>query len=194
MIIVGLTGGIGSGKTTVAAMFAAYGVPVYIADDEAKKLMNSDPDLITEIISLFGNDAYEDGQLNRRFLADKIFTNESLRAQMNALVHPAVHRHFEAWKKQQDYPYVIYEAAILIENGGYKNCDYVILIVADKTLKMNRLKERDDSSTAQIEARMNAQWSDERKKAYVNFTLQNTTLDHLKSQVEYLHQMLLSME
>ncbi|MFT4832113.1 MAG: dephospho-CoA kinase, partial [Psychroserpens sp.] len=117
MRLIGLTGGIGSGKSTVAKMFATLGVPVYNSDTEAKVLMGSSMKIKQAIIELFGNEAYLDNVLNRDFIAKKVFSDKEVLNQLNAIVHPAVKEHFESWVKKQDYPYIIQEAAIIFENG-----------------------------------------------------------------------------
>src|SRR5690606_20719035 len=142
MIIVGLTGGIGSGKTTVAKEFQSLGIPIYIADDEAKKLMNTSKVLKRQLIDLFGEEAYVDNSLNRPFIADIIFKNEAYLQKMNAIVHPKVGIHFKNWASKQHTAYVIKEAAVLFENNGYKQCDYVITVTAPKDLRIERLLKR----------------------------------------------------
>lgn len=137
MKIVGLTGGIGSGKTTVAKQFQALGIPVYIADDEAKKLMNRSKIIKRKLKALFGDEAYKDNTLNRPFLADKIFNNAENLEKMNAVVHPKVASHFKNWVKKQIAPYVLKESAILFENGAYKDCDLIITVTAPLELRKN---------------------------------------------------------
>src|SRR5699024_4828459 len=128
MIIVGLTGGIGSGKTTVAKFFHALGVPVYIADEEAKKLMLSQP-VKKEIIAIWGEESYfPSGKLNRKYLASRVFNDEEQLSKLNNIVHPRVEEHFQNWVKHQSAHFVIYEAAILFETGKYKEVDYSILV------------------------------------------------------------------
>ncbi len=191
MKVLGLTGGIGSGKTTVANMFRELGVPVYIADDEAKKLMNSDPLVQQKIISLFGKEAYENNTLNRKFLAGRVFGNKDLLEKLNAIVHPAVGKHFEEWKKIQTGEYVVYEAAILFEKGGYKKCDKTLLITAPLEVKLERIMARDKSTREEIEARMNNQWPDEKKAKMADFILSNIDLEETRREVRKIHQMML---
>lgn len=191
MKVLGLTGGIGSGKTTVANMFRELGVPVYIADDEAKKLMTSDPLVQKQIISVFGKEAYENNLLNRKFLAGRVFGNKDLLEKLNAIVHPAVGKNFEEWKKIQTGKYVVYEAAILFEKGGYKKCDKTLLITAPLEVKLERIMARDGSSREEIQARMNNQWPDEKKAKMANFILSNIDLDETRREVRKIHQMML---
>lgn len=188
MIIVGLTGGIGSGKTTVAKAFEALGIPVYIADVEAKKLMNCSKVIKRKLTTLFGEQAYLNGKLNRSFLADIIFNDKNYLEQMNAIVHPRVKRHFEKWVAKQDAPYVIKEVAILFEKGGYKLCDYVITVTASKPLRIERLLKRDNSTKEKIEAIMKNQWDDKSKMELSDFVIVNEKLENTKSQVEIIHQ------
>lgn len=191
MKVLGLTGGIGSGKTTVANMFRELGVPVYIADDEAKKLMTSDPLVQKQIISVFGKEAYENNLLNRKFLAGRVFGNKDLLEKLNAIVHPAVGKNFEEWKKIQTGKYLVYEAAILFEKGGYKKCDKTLLITAPLEVKLERIMARDGSSREEIQARMNNQWPDEKKAKMANFILSNIDLDETRREVRKIHQMML---
>ena len=145
MKIIGLTGGIGSGKTTVAKMFSELGIPVYIADTEARKLSNRSKVIRRKLIDLLGQEAYIENRLNRTFVAEKIFNDTDLLKAVNAIIHPKVASHFKRWVKKQQGPYVIKEAAILFENGGYKQCDKTILIVAPEALRIERLLARDQS-------------------------------------------------
>jgi dephospho-CoA kinase len=187
MKIVGLTGGIGSGKTTVAKAFQALGVPIYIADEEAKKLMNSSKVLKRQLINLFGEKAYVDNSLNKPFIADIIFNDDSYLQKMNSIVHPKVGVHFKKWVSKQQADYVIKEAAILFENNGYKQCDYIIVVTAPKDLRIERLLKREPTTKEKIEAVMNNQWSDEAKIKLSDFVIDNTTIEHMKAQVLEIH-------
>ena len=191
MIIVGLTGGIGSGKTTVAKAFNRLGVPVYIADDEAKKLMHRSKIIKRKLTTLFGEKAYVNGELNKPVIANIIFNDKTYLQKMNAIVHPKVSRHFEKWVLKQKAPYVIKEVAILFEKGGDKTCDYVITVVADKTLRIKRLLERDNTSKEKIEAIMKNQWTDEEKIKKSDFVIDNTNLENTKEQVLKIHNKIL---
>lgn len=187
MKVIGLTGGIGSGKSTVARMFQELGVPVYIADDEAKKLMNEDKEVRTKIIKLFGDEAYNGSGLNRKFIASKVFDDKELLEKLNSVVHPAVAKHFEKWKVQQKAQYVIYEAAILFEKGGYKKCDYNILVTAPVNLRIERILLRDKVTVEEIQARMNNQWPDEKKEKMADVVLRNIDLSETKKDVLQIH-------
>ncbi|MBQ0768684.1 MAG: dephospho-CoA kinase [Bizionia sp.] len=189
-----LTGGIGSGKTTVAKMFATLGVPIYIADDEAKKLMVTSKVIKQKLIALFGDAAYKDNVLNRPFLAESIFNNKALLEQMNAIVHPEVKTHFMDWKAQQKAPYVIKEAAIVFENGSYKNYDFIITVYAPKAIKMDRVLQRDTTTEEKIEAIMKNQWPDEEKIKLSNYVIENLNLDKTKKQVLAIHSKLLEIK
>jgi dephospho-CoA kinase len=191
MKVVGLTGGIGSGKTTVANFFAEQGVPVYIADVEAKKLQNESKTVIEQITALFGPDAYKDGILDRKFVSGKVFNDPEKLEALNNIVHPQVVLHFDRWKENQDSDYIIYEAAILFEKGGYKKCDYTILVVADHETKIDRLKKRDKSEISEIKARMDHQWSDEKKLNLADFVIENKDLADTRREVVRIHQILL---
>src|SRR5690606_21819433 len=151
MKIVGLTGGIGSGKTTVAKMFSELGVPIYIADIEAKKLTNSSAVIRRKLINLLGEEAYFHGSLNRELVADKILTDKTLVNEVNARIHPEVAADFKKWARKQRSNYVIKEAAILFENGGYKECDIVILVTAPKAVRIERIMARDKATKEDIE-------------------------------------------
>jgi len=191
MIIVGLTGGIGSGKTTVANMFIELGIPIYIADVEAKKLMNSSKVIKRELIQLFGTNAYSDGKINKAFLADKIFNDKDLLVEMNAVIHPKVKMHFKKWIKIQRSLYVIYEAAILFENGGYKECDYIITVTAPETVRIQRIIQRDNSTKQSVRAIMDNQWNDAKKVKLSHFVIENKELSQTAKQVKNIHQKIL---
>lgn len=193
MKIVGLTGGIGSGKTTVAKQFQALGIPVYIADDEAKKLMNRSKIIKRKLIALFGDEAYKDNTLNRPFLADKIFNNAENLEKMNAVVHPKVASHFKNWLKKQIAPYVLKESAILFENGAYKDCDLIITVTAPLELRKKRILKRDNTTLEKIQAIINNQWSDESKISKSHFVITNKDLEETKQQVQLTHNKIVNL-
>lgn len=187
MIVVGLTGGIGSGKTTVAKQFMALGIPVYIADEEAKKLMNTSQVIKRKLIQLFGNEAYVNEELNKSFIANIIFNDKSYLKKMNAIVHPRVAAHFKKWVLKQNTPYVIKEVAILFENEGYKQCDYVITVIAPKSIRIERLLKRDATTKDKVEAIMKNQWSDEEKTKLSDYVITNIDLENTKNKVLKIH-------
>lgn len=187
MKLIGLTGGIGSGKTTVAKMFSKLGVPVYIADTEAKKLTNSSKLIRRELTQLLGEKTYLEDGLNRKYVADKIFNDKSLLEAVNKIIHPKVAAHFNTWAAKQKTAYVIKEAAILFENGSYRHFDKIILVTAPKELRIARVKARDNASTVEIEQRMDNQWSDEKKEKLADFIIENIDLETTQKSVEALH-------
>jgi len=192
MKTVGLTGGIGSGKTTIATMFNELGIPIYIADIEAKKLTNSSEEIKAELLKILGDNAYNEDGLNRKYVADQIFNDAELLKKVNKIIHPQVAKHFKNWAKQQSEAYCIKEAAILFENGGYKECDYTILVTAPKETRIDRILKRDDTTEAEIKSRMDNQWPDEKKIELADFVIENTDLDATKEQVVKVHEYLIN--
>ena len=190
MKIVGLTGGIGSGKTTVARMFNAMCVPVYNSDERAKELMVKSEDLVNGIKSLLGEKAYTDNVLNREYVARKVFADKELLQSLNALVHPAVRNDFNEWADKQDADYVIQEAAILFENGAYEKFDRMILVTAPKMIRLKRIMQRDNESEDNILARMSHQWDDVKKSPLAHFVIENTDLEKTKTEVQKIHEKL----
>ncbi len=191
MIRIGLTGGIGSGKTTVAAMFEDLGVAVYNSDLEAKRLMKEDPKIRTAITTLFGERAYQNKALNRKLIAEKAFNNKELLIALNQIVHPAVREDFKSWVEQQKGHYVIQEAAILFENGGYKEFDKMILVTAPKKVRIARIKERDNLTEKAILERMQHQWPVKKKKELAQFVIKNKNLEDTRNQVRKIHKQIL---
>jgi dephospho-CoA kinase len=182
--IIGLTGGIGSGKTTVAKMFSEQGIPVYIADEEAKKLMDLD-EIIEEVRITFGNDIIVNNKIDRAKLAKIVFNNAEQLKKLNNIVHPAVQKHFKNWLKiHYSAPYVIKEAAILFETNGHKQCDKVITVVAPQLLRIERVVLRDKSDKESVLQRINNQWSDEKKIMLSDFVIENIDLEKTKKQVD----------
>tara|TARA_R110002020_G_scaffold352573_1_gene565621 strand:- start:5819 stop:6406 length:588 start_codon:yes stop_codon:yes gene_type:complete len=192
MKIIGLTGGIGSGKTTVAKMFSELGVPIYIADIEAKKLTNSSKAIRRKLIKLLGEESYSEEGLNRAFVAEKIFNDKGLLNSVNEIIHPKVAAHFKKWVLKQNFPYVIKEAAILFENGSYKECDTVILVTAPKPIRIKRILERDKTTEADIQQRMDNQWNDEDKIQLADIVVNNIDLETTKKRIAEIHKALLS--
>ena len=190
MKVVGLTGGIGSGKTTITTMFNELGIPVYIADIEAKKLTNSSEEIKLKLITILGKNAYNKNGLNRKYVADKIFNDSELLKQVNHIIHPKVAKHFKQWVQQQEGSYCIKEAAILFENGTYKNCDYTILVTAPQKTRIDRILKRDNTTTSQIMSRMDNQWSDSKKKKLADFVIENIDIKDTREQVLKIHEYL----
>ena len=191
--IVGITGGIGSGKTRIVELFVSLGVPCYIADREAKRLMNEDADVKKAIIGLFGNEAYASGILDRTLLGNIVFTQPQKLNALNAIVHPAVAKDFKNWVDNQHYPYVIKEVSILFETGGYKQVDKTLLITAPKETRIARVMKRDASSKKSIIDRMQNQWSDDKKIPLADFVIENSVWEQTKKEVKQLHQQFLNL-
>ena len=185
--ILGLTGGIGSGKTTVAKMFEALGVPVYNADQSAKMLMQSSQDLKVKIKQLLGEDAYTENRLNKAFISEKIFNNKVLLSQINALVHPEVARDFNSWLTLQTSVYVIKEVAILFETAAEDQFDYILTVTAPEAIRIQRIIERDQIALTKIKAVISNQLQDSEKTVKSDFVILNTDLNDTKNQVYDIH-------
>ena len=190
MKVVGLTGGIGSGKSTVARMFEELGIPVYYADDRAKLLMNSSPALKKEIVTLFGENAYDNGHLNRPFIAGIVFRNKDKLNKLNSLVHPEVKKDFAGWIKDQKGPYVIQENPLIFEKDQAEQFDLVLTVIAPTAVKLKRIMDRDHLTEAQVMERMDNQLDDEVKMKGSDFVIDNQTLENTKLQVKNIHQQL----
>ncbi len=187
MLFIGLTGGIGSGKTTVGRLFTELGVPVYNSDREAKLLMEESGTVREAIKALLGEQAYEENKPNRPLIASRVFGNHDLLEKLNGIIHPAVRADFDSWAGRQRFPYVIQEAAILFENGSYTKFDKVILVCAPREVRIKRIEERDGSSRAEIEARMAHQWDDDRKRFLADFVIDNLDLEITRQEVLKIH-------
>ena len=193
MLKVGLTGGIGSGKTTVAKIFEILGIPVYYADLEAKKLMNSSPQLIEEIKHLFGADAYIDGKLNRAYIAEKVFNDKQKLQKLNSIVHPYTIEHGKKWMNGQNTPYAIKEAALIFESGIQGEFDKIIGVFAPNTLRMQRAMKRDGLSYEQVIERMQNQIEDDIKIKLCDAVIINDEQKMLVPQVLELHEKFLQI-
>lgn len=183
--VAGITGGIGSGKSTAAKFFEELGIPVYNSDTRAKTIQNENSEVKVKIIAAFGEEAYNENGLNKPYLSKQVFQNNEKLKLLNSIVHPAVFQDFEDWKKAQKSDIVMKEAAILIESGSYKDCDVVISVVVDLETRIARTVERDGLSREEILARINNQISDEERIAKSDFIIDNNgDLAHLKNEVE----------
>jgi dephospho-CoA kinase len=194
MKIVGLTGGIGSGKSAVLSVFSSLGVPCYQSDSSAKKLMQQDPELINQIKALFRDDLYEGEKLNRGKLAEVVFADKSKLESLNAIVHPRVKEDFQLFLSQQNADYVIKEAAILFETGGAEDCDVTILVTAPEDLRIERVMKREKSKVEHIKSRMRHQWSDEKKIPMADYVINNIDWDKTLKKVEEIHQKLVRIK
>lgn len=184
MIKVGITGGIGSGKTTVCKVFRVLGIPVFEADTTAKQLMNTDAELRKKLIGLFGTAVYQPDQtIDRKYLAGIVFTNPSLLAQLNELVHPVVRKAFEEWYLIQHSPYVLHEAAILFESGFYRMMDKTITVVTSEKQRIERVVKRDRLTVELVKQRMKNQWSDDEKIKLADFVIGNNDRELIIPQI-----------
>lgn len=178
--IIGLTGGIGSGKTTVANEFASYGIPVYITDQEAKKLMQSDT-VLNQIQAEFGDAIFENGILIRERLSEIVFNDSNSLTKLNSIVHPAVKQHFKQWLlEHKNEQFIVYESAILFESGSYKECDFIVTVVAPLEIRIKRVIDRDKTTREKVLERIKNQWNDEEKSSKSDFIIENTNMEALK--------------
>jgi dephospho-CoA kinase len=192
MLKVGLTGGIGSGKSTVARIFEILGIPVYYADDRARALMQEDPALVSAIKNLLGSSAYHpDGTIDRKYIASRVFKDTDLLKALEAIVHPAVGRDAEEWHHRQQAPYTIREAALLFENGSYRQLDVMITVYAPKEIRIRRVMERDGISRELVLDRLGKQMLDEEKIKLADHTIYNDGQHSLIEQVMQIHQELI---
>ena len=182
--IIGLTGGIGSGKTTLVNHMESLGVPVFIADEEAKKAMQS-PQVLDNVKANFGNAIFENGHLNRQQLASIVFSNPDKLKELNSIIHPEVKRLFAIWLDQHKaVPFVVYETAILFESGSYQNCDYIITVTAALEDRIIRVMQRDNCSREQVLQRINVQWTDEERALKSNYVIDNTSTQSAKHEID----------
>ncbi len=195
MLRIGLTGGIGSGKSTVARIFKVLGIPVYDADQHAKRLMNTDERLRKEITELLGETAYHQGALNRGYVASRIFADPDLLAGLNRLVHPVVHQDFLRWCDQHEhFPYVVEEAAILVESGGYKHVDRIVVVCASEEIRIARVKQRDGTGRNEIRKRMKQQMGTDELIKYSDDVVNNNGEQLLVPQILDLHRKFVSLQ
>lgn len=182
--IIGLTGGIGSGKTTIATFFKAKGVPIYIADNQARKIMDSQ-EIITAIKKVFGNAVFENETLNRQKLAAIVFDNPEKLKLLNSIIHPAVKNDFNLWiLNHKSAAFIIYESAILFESGSFTNCDLIINVIAPIETRIQRVMERDNTSREAVLKRIERQWTDEQRSKKSDFNIVNSTLETTELELE----------
>lgn len=193
MLRIGLTGGIGSGKTTVAQIFNVLGIPVYSSDDSAKRLMNEDEHLKKKIIQSFGKESYRDGKLNRKYLADVAFSDQQKTELLNSLVHPATIKDAIAWMENQNAPYVIKEAALIFESGSNQFLDFVIGVKSPLSLRIERIMKRNNVTAEEVALRMNLQMDEDEKLNRCDFIIINDEKEMLILQVLSLHQKFLEL-
>lgn len=189
---IGLTGGIGSGKSFVADLLTKMGYPVYYSDSRSKELTKSNPTIREGLIAMFGEEVFKEEGLNTTLIAEKMFQDDALRLRINQLIHPIVRKDFEEWVSKQDKDLVFNEAAILFETGAYKTLDATILVYAPESLKIERVMSREKCSKEEVLARMNKQWSDEEKMKLTNYLIFNDEKIPLLAQIEKCITMLLT--
>lgn len=191
-MVIGITGGIGSGKSTVVRMFSEFkNTAIYIADDEAKKLMHSSPIIKNKLISEFGKEVYIKNQLNRPFLASIVFKNKIKLNILNSIVHPIVNNHFQEFiLKNEKKQYIIYENAILFENGSNIFCDKIITVTAPENIRIKRVLERDKTTENTVRNRIKNQWSETKKTLQSNYKIENLTLTNTKKEILRIHNIL----
>lgn len=191
---VGLTGGIGSGKTTIANLFALhFSIPVYIADTKAKELVANNKQLQQEIVTLLGEEAFVEGRYNTSFVAQEVFSNKEKLDKLNAIIHPYVQQDFLQWKQSQQAPYVIKEAAILFESGSYRDCDFIIMVTAPLEERIKRVMLRDKIDRETVEKRIKNQWNDEKKIELSTFVIENREIDKNLDKIEIIHSKIVKM-
>ena len=194
MLKIGLTGGIGTGKSTVANMFLQKGVPVYDSDARAKSIMSTDDNLKKELVSVFGENVFVKNQLNRAYLAEIVFSSYKELKKLNNIVHPFVANDFTHWVSKQSAKFIIKEAAILFESGAYKNVDKVILVSCPLSIRIQRVAKRDTLSESEIMKRVNNQMMQSEKAALSDFIIDNKhSLEGLQKQVDSVYSSILSL-
>lgn len=193
MLKIGLTGGIGSGKTTVAKVFETLGIPVYYADEATKRLMNSDENLKYLLIKNFGEATYKNGELDRKYLANIVFNDKDKLELLNSITHPATINDAEEWIKDQTTSYIIKEAALLFESGAAKNLDYFIGVYSPEELRINRVMQRDNISREEVLQRLSKQMDENKKMELCDFVIINNEEELVVPQILGIHQQLLKL-
>jgi len=192
MLKIGITGGIGSGKSTVCNLFKCLEVPIFNADEAGHRLLAEDSYVIEQVQHIFGKEVITEGKPDRKKIAEIVFTNPEKLTQLNAIIHPAVWKNFNEWATKQTSIYIIDEAAILYETGIYKQLDSTVLVIAPEQLRIQRVMQRDSMDEASVKNRMKNQWSDEDKRKIANFVITNDDINPLLPQVMEIHNAIIS--
>ncbi len=188
MICIGLTGGIGSGKSFIAEIFIRLGVPIYNADTRARHISDNNPDVKSNIVSLLGQNAYKKGLLNRQYVGGMVFDNPDLLESLNSIIHPAVEVDFLKWcSNNKEHRYIIKEAAILFETGSYRKLDSTILVVAPEEIRIKRVQKRDSTDTDSVKKRIDKQWKDQEKEKLADYIINNDEKTLLLPQIIDIH-------
>ena len=190
---IGLTGGIGSGKTLISVIFNHLGIPIYYADQAAKDLQNSDPEIIDKLTHLFGNDLYKDGNLNKGYLASIVFSNPEKLKALNTVMHPATVQAAAHWMQKQSTPYAIKEAALIFEANAQTELDYIIGVYAPENLRIQRTIQRDQLDVEQVKKRIQHQMNDDQKMKRCDFVIVNDEKQLLIPQVLSIHNQLITL-
>jgi dephospho-CoA kinase len=196
MLRIGITGGIGTGKTTVCKMFEKLGVPVYYADDRAKWINNNDTEVITALKSTFGEDIYQNGILNRSKLGEIVFSDKEKLEKLNTIVHPVVFRDAEQWQQEKQkagFYYTLKEAALLFETGSYKQLDKIIVVSAMENIRIERVMKRDNLSREEVLKRISKQMPQSEKEKAADFIIENSSMEAMETQVLELHEKILNL-
>lgn len=192
-MIVGLTGGIGSGKSTIAKMFKKLGVPVYDSDKEAKILMNTSGTIKNAVINLLGEKSYIKDKLHRKYVAQKVFNDPALLEKLNKIVHPEVKKHFQEWRAKQSYHYVIQESALIFENKSQGNYDKIVLVTAPKPMRIARVVQRDNIPESEVLSRISNQLKDTVKRSSADYVIENIDLEVTAESIKNIHDQLLEI-
>jgi dephospho-CoA kinase len=187
MIKVAITGGIGTGKTTILSMFADKGIPVFNSDEIAREIMNTNPLLKNEIITAFGDKAYDKNKINKKYLSNVVFNNKTLLKKINSIVHPYVADEFNSWMKKQDSKYIIYESAIIFENQGEGFFDKIICVTAPEDDIISRVMKRNNFSKDKIKSIINRQLPNEAKIQKSDYVIENVDISKLSDRVLEIH-------
>ncbi|MDA9124568.1 dephospho-CoA kinase [Flavobacteriaceae bacterium] len=186
MKIIGLTGGIGSGKSTISKEFKSNSIPVYDSDTRAKILMNSSKDLKVKLIEFFGSSTYTNGFINKKYISNLIFNDSSALNKINSIVHPEVFNDFMNWKSRLNNDFVIYESALIFESGSYKSNDYNILVISDINKRIERVTKRDNVKKDDVLLKMNNQWPDQKKIPLADYVFENSSVNENRKLVSSL--------
>ena len=188
--VIGLTGGIGAGKSYIASLFVQKGIPVYDSDSEAKKLMHQ-PEVMQQLQQIFGNEVVQNNSVNRKKLAALVFNQPEKLKMLNQLIHPLVKQHFDHWKSKQTTPFVLKESAILFESGAYASCDFIITVEAPQEIRIQRVVQRDGVTPTEVLARIQNQWTSEQRTSKSHFVIDNTEKQNAQEEVNQIWEQLL---